>query len=140
MARLSRSLIDPAWSGGADGALLASRLVIGAFLLWGVADNILSSARMAEFAQFLAANGFPIPHVMATLSVWVQALVGVALILGLFTRWAGLLCAINFAVAVAMVDAKLGVRGAFPATALVLFGLLFATLGGGRHALDRRVR
>jgi putative oxidoreductase len=75
---------------------------------------------------------------MAPLSVYAQAAVGIAFILGLGTRWAGLVCAFNFVVAVVMVDAKLGIRGAFPATALVLFGLLFAALGAGRYGLDRR--
>jgi putative oxidoreductase len=32
------------------------------------------------------------------------------------------------------------VRGAFPATALILFGLLFAVLGAGRWSVDRLFR
>ena len=123
-------------AGYSDAALLLARLVIGAFLIWGVWDNIESTARMAEFARFLGSHGFPEPKWMALVSVWAQFACGVAFVLGLGTRWAGLLCAVNFAVAVAMVDAKLGIRGAFPATCLILFGLLFATLGAGRYAID----
>jgi len=124
------------FAGYSDAALLLARLVIGAFLIWGVWDNIQSAARMAEFARFLAAHGFPQPKWMALISVWAQFACGVAFVLGLATRWAGLVCAINFAVAVAMVDARLGIRGAFPATSLILFGLLFATLGAGRYSID----
>lgn len=130
--------LDPRWDRFADAALLATRLIVGAFLIWGVADNIVSAERMREFERFLAGHGFPSPGLMAPLSVYAQAAVGLAFILGLATRWAGLVCAFNFVVAVVMVDAKLGIRGAFPATALVLFGLLFAALGAGRYALDRR--
>jgi putative oxidoreductase len=124
------------WSRYSDAALLLARLVIGAFLIWGVWDNIQSAARMAEFASFLAQHGFPQPRWLAPLSVWAQFACGVSFVLGLATRWGGLLCAVNFAVALAMVDAKLGIRAAFPASSLILFGLLFATLGAGRYAVD----
>jgi putative oxidoreductase len=137
MARMT--LLDPRWDRYADAALLAARLLVGAFLIWGVADNILSAERMREFERFLAGHGFPAPGLMAPLSVYAQAAVGLGFILGLGTRWAGLVCAFNFLVAVVMVDAKAGIRSAFPATALILFGLLFAALGAGRYALDRRV-
>ena len=123
-------------AGYSDAALLLARLVIGAFLIWGVWDNIQSAGRMAEFARFLGNHGFPEPRWLAPLSVWVQFACGAGLVLGLATRWLGLLCAIHFAVALAMVDARLGIRAAYPATSLILFGLLFATLGGGRYAID----
>jgi putative oxidoreductase len=129
-------LVQPAWASRGDVALLAARVAIGAFLVWGVWDNIASPARMAEFAAFLDFHNFPMPRAAAQLSVWAQFLCGIAFILGLGTRWAGLVCAINFGVALAMVDAKLGIRGAFPSTCLILFGMIFATLGAGRHSLD----
>lgn len=140
MANRGELVVQPGWARGADAALLLARLVLGAFLIWGVWDNVVSSARMAHFAEFLAGHGFPLPSLAAPLSVWAQFLCGFAFILGLATRWAGLICAINFTVAVAMVDYKLGIRGAFPATCLILFGLIFATIGAGRHALDARLR
>lgn len=132
-----RSLIvQPGWAQGTDAALLAARLAIGAFLIFGVWDNIVSADRMAHFAAFLASHGFPAPSLAAPLSVWAQFLCGIAFIAGFGTRWAGLICAVNFAVAVAMVDYKLGIRGAFPATCLTLFGLIFATIGAGRFSVD----
>ncbi len=123
---------------GGDLALLAARLVVGAFLIWGVWDNVVSAARMAEFVGFLRAHDFPMPGAMARLSVYGQLAVGICFVLGIATRLAGIVCAINFIVALVMVDLELGVRGAFPATALVLFGAIFATMGGGKFALDRR--
>lgn len=122
-----------------NATLLLLRLGVGAFLVWGVADNLLSSARMAEFEAFLAQHGFPLPALMAPISVWVQCVVGLAFILGLFTRWAGLLCSLNFVVAIIMVDAQNGIRAAFPATCLVLIGLYLATRGAGAYGLDRFV-
>lgn len=132
-------LVQPAWASRGDVALLAARVTLGAFLVWGVWDNIASAARMAEFAAFLDFHGFPLPRLAAPLSVWAQFLCGVAFVLGLGTRWAGVVCAINFAVALAMVDAKLGIRGAFPSTCLILFGMIFATLGAGRYSVDSAI-
>lgn len=126
----------PQLAGGADLALLAMRLVVGGFLIFGVWDNIASAERMAEFEKFLTIKGFAMPGLMAPLSVYAQFLVGVAFIAGFATRWAGLICAFNFIVALVMVDAALGIRPAFPAAALVVMGLLFATIGAGRFALD----
>lgn len=123
-----------AWS---DHALLLLRLVVGSFLIWGVLDNILSAARMAEFQAFLSQQGFVMPALMARLSVWAQFLIGCGFVLGLLCRWAGLLCAVNFLVAIIMVDAAGGIRAAFPSAALVCIGLLMASLGPGRFALER---
>lgn len=120
-----------------DLALLMARLLTGSFLIHGVLDNIASRERMAEFAGFLAANGFAAPDVMAPLSVWAQLAIGIALILGLLTRWAGLLLAFNFTVGVVMVHLAQSFREIWPAAVLIALGLLFATLGAGRIALDR---
>jgi putative oxidoreductase len=118
-----------------DHALLVLRIITGAFLVWGVTDNIFSAERMAEFSRFLQHHGFPYPDVLAPVSVWAQCLCGLGFISGLAIRWAGLLCAVNFIVAVVMVDGKAGIRPAFPATMLVLVGLYLATRGAGRFAI-----
>src|SRR4249919_1905492 len=88
----------------ADFALLLLRVFVGFFLVWNVWDNLTSSERMHEFAEFLGKHGFPSPHLLAPVSVYLQLAIGIAFILGLFTRWAGLICAIHFGVAIAMVD------------------------------------
>lgn len=121
-----------------DASLLLLRCVVGAFLIWGVQDNLLSAERMAEFEQFLARVGFWQSNWMAPLSVWVQFLVGCGFVLGWLIRWAGLLCAANFVVAIVMVDAAGGIRAAFPSACLVVIGLHLACHGAGRYALDYR--
>lgn len=140
MSDITRLIVQPGWERYEHAILLAARLTLGGFLIWGVWDNVTSAARMAEFAGFLGKHGFPSPGLMAPLSVYAQLLAGIAFILGFATRWAGLICAFNFAVAIAMVDAKLGIRGAFPAACLMLFGLVFATIGAGRYSVDARLR
>jgi putative oxidoreductase len=119
-----------------DAGLLLLRAVLGAFLIWGVWDNISSAERMDEFAAFLTKFRFPAPQLMAHLSVWAQFAVGVGFVLGLLTRWAGVICAINFVVAIAMVDRFTGVRGSFPSLCLVLIGIYLALHGAGRYAVD----
>lgn len=129
----------PVLRAGADAALLLMRVVIGAFLVWGVSDNILSAEHMTAFERFLERAGFAYPAFMARLSVWAQFLIGLSFITGFATRWAGIICAINFIVAIVMVDAVSGIRGAFPSACLVLIGLYLATHGPGRLSLDHRL-
>lgn len=123
-----------------DFALLLLRVFVGLFLIWGVWDNVTSAARMREFQDFLGQHGFGAPALMARLSVYVQLLAGIGFVLGLFTRWAGILCAINFIVAIVMVDHHGGMRGVFPSGCLVLIGLYLATYGAGRLSLDAAMR
>lgn len=122
-----------------DLALLVLRVAVGAFLVWGVLDNVVSAERMREFEAFLAAAGFAAPALMAPLSVWAQFLVGLAFITGTLARWAGIVCMMNFSAAIVMVDAEGGVRAAFPSVVLVLIGLYLATHGPGRFAVDRLI-
>ena len=137
MGRTRHLLTLSPLAGLEDTALLLLRAGIGAFLVWGVSDNITSPEHMAAFQGFLTKHGFPAAGVLAPFEVWLQAALGVALILGLLTRWAGLILAVNFVIAIAMVDRLLGLRGAFGSICLVLIGLYLAARGGGRLSLDQ---
>ncbi len=117
--------------------LLGFRLLVGIFLIYGTWDNISSAARMAEFSAFLKSHGFMFPKIMAPLSVWAQFLCGVAFCAGVLVRWAGLVCAFNFLVAIVMVDAAGGIRASFPSAMLIAFGLYIAARGAGSLALQR---
>jgi putative oxidoreductase len=119
-----------------DLGMLLLRLVTGAFLIYQSHDNVLSAARMEEFVGFLTQFGFPMPRLMAPLCVWAQFLCGIAFVLGFLTRWAGLVTAFVFVVAVWMVHWPEGFPGWWPALILVFLGFLFATSGAGRYALD----
>ena len=119
-----------------DLSLLSLRILTGAFLIYGTQDNILSDARMQEFVQFLAKRGFVRPELMAPLSVYAQFICGVLLVIGLLTRWAGLLMTFNFIVAVVMVHWSQEFRGWWPAIVLVFISLHFALHGAGRYSVD----
>jgi putative oxidoreductase len=123
-----------------DFTLLLLRIFVGLFLIWAVWDNVTSAERMQEFQDFLGKHGFALPALMARLSVYLQLLVGLGFVLGLFTRWAGILCAVNFLVAIVMVDHHGGMRGIFPSGCLVAIGLYLATYGAGRFSIDAAMR
>ena len=132
----ARSLTLPKLARWSDATLLGLRMVTGAFLMHETWDNVTSAARMAEFVGFLDQFGFPAPALMAPLSVAVQFGCGALLVLGLLTRWAGLLVAANFVVAVVMVHWAEPFRGWWPALILVFLGLHFAAAGSGKFGLD----
>lgn len=126
---------------GTDAVFLALRLYLGGFLIWGVWDNIVLAERMQEFAGFLTALNCPFPAVAAPVSVWAQFLVGALLIPGLMTRWAGLLLAANFLVAVVLIAPSQGIfpdvtRELFGPMMCILAGLVLATQGAGRWSVD----
>jgi putative oxidoreductase len=123
-----------------DFALLLMRVFVGLFLIWGVWDNITDPARMREFVEFLRKFKFSSPGLLAPVSVYVQLAIGLAFVLGLFTRWAGILCVINFVVAIVMVDRFGGMRGVFPSACLVAIGLYLATHGAGRFSADAALK
>lgn len=130
----------PRLAAGTDLTLLLMRLVTGAFLIHGVWDNIESAERMDEFVRFLRRFKFALPEWMAQVSVWTQFAAGVGFVLGLATRWAGLLCIANFVVACLMVHFTQDFRGWWPALALVLIGAVLATAGAGRWSVDALLR
>jgi putative oxidoreductase len=136
MANLRDILLLPSAARHADLGLLALRVVTGAFLIHQSHDNVFSAARMGEFEKFMTQFGFVYPQLMAPLSVYFQFAAGIAFILGLFTRWFGLITAFNFVVAVWMVHSNDPVPGIWPAGILVFLGLYFGLRGSGRYGID----
>jgi len=126
----------PSLSRWSDLTLFGLRALTGAFLMHETWDNVSSRARMGEFVQFLDQFGFPLPWLLAPLSVAVQFVCGALLVVGLLTRVAGLLVAANFTVAVLMVHFAEPFRGWWPALVLVFLGLHFAAAGSGKFGLD----
>jgi len=120
----------------ADLGLLLLRCATGAFLVHQSQDNVFSSARMAEFVQFLTQFHFVYPELLAPLSVYAQFAAGIAFIFGFLTRWAGLIMAFNFVVAVWMVHWHDPVPGIWPAAILIFLGLYFGLRGAGRYGID----
>jgi putative oxidoreductase len=134
---MRRLLFLPGLAQFSDLGLLLLRLLVGGFLMWGTWDNIESSARMREFVAFLAANRFPMPSLLAPVSVYAQFICGALIAAGLLTRWAGLVMVLNFVVAMVMVHWDQSYREQWPAAILVVVSLYFAFRGAGRFSLDR---
>src|SRR5919107_1323400 len=122
---LRKFLFLPGNARHADLGLLLLRCVTGAFLIYQSHDNVFSAARMGEFVKFLTQFGFAMPELMAPLSVYAQFAAGIAFILGLLTRWFGLITCVNFIVAVWMVHRNDPVAGIWPAAILIFLGLYF---------------
>lgn len=139
IARLHNAIED--WCARrADLGLLVLRLVTGGHLMYMTQDNVFSWARMLDFRDFLAQFGFAYPLFCAVLSVSGQFGGGLLLVLGLFTRFAGLLVAFNFVVAIWLVDSKQPYPGAFAALSLVAVGLCLMLTGAGKFSLDHAWR
>jgi putative oxidoreductase len=119
-----------------DAAALVLRVATGAFIVDGVWDNIVSSERMTEFVKFMGSAQFPMPDFWAPFSVYTQFIAGLLIILGLFTRWGGLVLVATFLVGLIMVHWQQSLREMWPALALVVIGATLVTQGGGRWSLD----
>lgn len=133
---VARWLLLPRLERFAGLGLLALRLVTGAFLLYQSHDNVLSAGRMAEFAGFLRQFGFPAPELLAPFAIFWQVAAGLGFILGLFTRWLGIITMVQFIIACRMVHWSEDFAGWWPALILVFLGLYFGLRGGGRYSLD----
>ena len=119
-----------------DLAPLPLRLFLGVFLLYMSQDNVLGAARMDEFVRFLDANGFPLPAVAARVSVYVQFAGGLLVLAGAFTRWAALVIAVNFVVAIVGVHLALPFRTWLEPSAMLAAALALAIGGAGRWSVD----
>ena len=134
--KLREFLFLPGNARFADVGLLLLRVTTGAFLIYQSHDNVFSAARMDEFVKFLTQFGFVYPKLLAPLSVYAQFAAGIAFVLGLFTRWFGLITAFNFVVALYMVHLNDPVPQAWGAAVLIVLGLYFGLRGSGRYGLD----
>jgi putative oxidoreductase len=119
-----------------DYAPLFIRLAIGTRLIAGTQDNVFSYARMEEFAQFLAANGTPFPLAGAFVSAYAQFLCGALFLVGLWTRPAALVMAINFVAALAIAHRQTPFEATWPALMMLAAALFFLFHGAGRPSLD----
>ena len=113
------------------------RLLIGAFIIHGVADNIFSWAHMVAFEKFLDARGVPFPLVAAHLSVYAQFICGLSILLGAFVRPLSLVFIINFIAALVIAHLGQPFRLMFPALMMVAAGLFFLFHGAGPLSVDR---
>jgi|SRR5688572_18709929 putative oxidoreductase len=112
------------------------RLAVGARLIEGTQDNVFSSARMQEFVAFLAANGAPYPEIGAVVSVYAQFICGGLFIVGLWTKPAAVVMAINFVAALVIAHRQTPFAVTWPALVMLAAALFFLLHGPGRPSVD----
>ncbi len=128
--------------GGRDVALLILRVALGAtFIMHGYPKLFPSGP--AGFGGFVQSLGFPIPMAFAWIVSLVEFAGGIAMILGLFVRYAGALMVIEMAVTSIKVKMGggvgfIGARGAGWELDFLLLAIALAVvlLGAGALSLD----
>ena len=118
---------------------LLFRLFLGFTLIYGTQDNVFHAERMAEFRDFLAANGFPRPLAAAYLSAYAQFIAGLLILVGFLTRWAALVMTINFLIALGMVHLALPFSSNISPLAMLFGSLLLLFYGPGPFSVDARL-
>lgn len=121
-----------------DGGLLLFRVIAGIiFVVHGWAKFNGGYA-----IGFFTKIGMPIPSVAGPFVTFLELGGGAALILGLLTRYLGILYTIQMCVAayVQWILFKKGFSGAELELLLVFTGILLATHGAGKFSLDRMLK
>ena len=116
--------------------LLISRVLAGGIILWAGLGK-LTGPGFSGIGGGFAKMGIPIPEVTGPFILLLETLGGLALVLGLFTRYLGVLFLIEFLVAFFAIKMGLGYGKFRIDVALIGFAVLFATHGGGEYSLDK---
>ncbi|MEQ9307932.1 MAG: DoxX family protein [Balneolaceae bacterium] len=129
--------IDAFFNDKKNYAAVFIRLIVGAHLVIGVQDNILSWDRMLEFRDFLNLFEFPVPLVSAILSVYAQFICGVLYLIGWKVRLAAIVMIGNFLVALFMVHLGNDTYVAmFPALVMLSGSLFLLFNGAGKVSIE----
>lgn len=130
------------WRGGASAqawGVLPLRLVVGlVFLMHG--GQKLFVFGLEGTVAFMSQLGVPAPSLAAMVLIAVEMLGGLALILGLFARWAALLLAVDMLVAILTVHLRGGFflpDGYEFVLTLLAANVTLALLGPGDASVDR---
>jgi putative oxidoreductase len=122
-------------------AITVVRIVTGmVFLVHGYQKAFVDG--LSAFSGFLSQAGIPAPEFFAPLVAGVELLGGLALVLGLFTRWAAIPLAINMLVAAVAVHLKNGFflpNGYEYAMVLMASSVSLILAGSGEFALENVV-
>jgi putative oxidoreductase len=122
-----------------DQGIALLRVVVGGVFVAHGAQKLFALG-LPGLAGFLGQLGVPLPLVSAVLVTAAEFLGGLALVAGLFTRWAALPIAFSMLVAAATVHLKAGFF--LPGGAEYVLTLLAATVGlsltgSGAYSIDR---
>ena len=101
-----RTLALSPFTGLASVAPLVARVLVGVIMAAHGLQKLLGGP--ANFGGVLSQLGVPAPTLMAFVVTFVELVGGILLVLGLFSRLAALLLAINLAVAILLVKVNVG--------------------------------
>lgn len=123
--------IDPGWGLTALRVAMAVVLIHAGYVKWfewGVPTGVTAS--MTKY-------GLPLPEVSAYVVATLELVGGLALLIGLFARWLGLLLLVEFAIAYFYVKLRLqGFMSGWLELMLLGGGLALFLAGPGRAAVD----
>ena len=119
-----------------DYGVIFLRLLIGAFIIYGVQDNVFSYEHMEEFAAFLQQRNVPFPLFSGFISVYTQFVCGIMILLGAWIRLAAVPFIINFIAAIIIAHLGDTFRGMFPALMMISAGFFFLFNGAGKLSVD----
>ena len=115
------------------------RLMVGFHLIYGTQDNVLSYARMEEFAGFLSARSVPFPLFSAFLSAYAQFICGILFTVGFATRYAAVVMIINFIAALVIAHIGDAYPNTFPALMMLAAACFFLVHGAGKLSIDSKL-
>ncbi len=124
--------VDPGWGLFIVRLGMAVTLIPAGYLKWfqfGVLTGVTGA-----FTKY----GLPVPQAFAVAAGIIELVGGILLVIGLFTRWVGLLVFCEFTVAAFYVRWRLqGYMDARLEMLMLCCGLLMFLMGPGRAAIDR---
>lgn len=115
----------------------ALRVAVAAILIWGALTKLVAGQKIGALAETWAAAGLSHSQLWVTLSIGIQLVLALLLLVGLFTRTAGLLNGVNFAVAAAISGIFTSGSNWWPFALLIVLLLHFGMLGAGKLSIDR---
>lgn len=129
-------------SASASLGLLVLRIVVGAVFAAHGAQKIFENTIPGTIEGFRG-MGIPLAEIAAPVVAWVEFIGGFLLILGIFTRLAGMLLAVDMVVALIVVHLPAGLwvsEGGYEFVAVLgVAALALALAGAGRFSLDAAV-
>ncbi|WP_260704908.1 DoxX family protein [Edaphobacter flagellatus] len=126
------------------GALLM-RLVLGAAMIYHGYSKVIPAggfhggnmfSALERHSHYVASLG--LPYWLGIVSALTEFVGGILLVLGLLTRFAAFLVAVNMLVAIVMVNRHHGYAGSEYSLALLAIAVMLFFYGAGACAMDRR--
>lgn len=120
-----------------DGLALLGRLMLSLLFVWGGYGKLLAAAGTQAY---IAKAGLPLPELAWAAAVFVELVVGLALLFGLFTRLCGAVLAVWCLVTALIFHSDIGSREMtiqLLKNVGIAGGMLYVmVLGGGAYSLD----